>query len=123
VRGFSRDGAPTGWGALRLSLDKDRFSDKTLAAHFDARGQKLSGSEEIVVERIPSDHPGVCWFHVRPVKRYTFLRFPVVESGAVEVHGYDDINPDARFFRWAVSLYLSGGLSHANHRLPTGCAC
>ena len=80
-----------------------RGSD-VISAMFDPRGERTHGSDRIDVERHDSDPPdAVWWFSVEPVEGYTFMRFPLIDSGLYEALGHvgDAPNADAAYWRWA----------------------
>lgn len=74
-----------------------------IAAHFDWAGKRISGDDNIEIERhFAGDDEAIWFFSVKEITGYTFVRAPVIESAAVELIGQEDNekNPDARFWRW-----------------------
>lgn len=74
-----------------------------ISAHFDPAGQRISGDEEIEIDRqFVGDGEAIWFFIVKDIPGYTFVRAPVIESVAVELTGIEvgKKNHDARIWRW-----------------------
>ncbi len=74
-----------------------------IAAHFNWAGERISGDDNIEIERhFVGEEEAIWWFSVTEIAGYTFVRAPVIESATVELVGTikGEKNPDARFWRW-----------------------
>lgn len=76
-----------------------------ISAYFDDAGSRIEGSEQIEVEiEYPSDEKTgpVFFYRVKPVPGYVFVRYPAIESCALEVLGIlvGEKQPTAEYWRW-----------------------
>jgi hypothetical protein len=82
---------------------KEKTNSAIISALFSWNCDRIEGSVKIEVEQLPIDNKDNAWFYrVKEVEDYTFIRFPVIESGVYEQVGKlaGEENPDARLFRW-----------------------
>jgi len=89
---------------------KELGETEVIAAHFDANGERISGSSDIEIQRITmKGREDVWYFMVGEVPGYTFVRAPVIDSVAVELPAtrQGEKNADANIWRW-VSTRLPG---------------
>ncbi len=82
---------------------KTKIGGEVISGHFKWDGTKIHGSERI--ELVKENESGVdsrWWYYVKGLDDYTFLRFPLVNSGVHELLGTlkGEKNADARYWRW-----------------------
>jgi hypothetical protein len=104
-------GIAIGQNVLRfLNIVKGIKDANVIAALFDPDGNRKDGDKRIkVIVHAEGQEAGTWWYEVEALSDYTFVRFPVSESGITEVIGAanEALNPDARYWRW-VPLGLPG---------------
>jgi hypothetical protein len=90
-----------------LSYVRDVKDARVISALFDPEANLKHGDKKIRVLRHEHEDETVWWYEVEDFEDYSFVRFPVVGSGIVEMIGsrQDAKNPYARFWRW-----VGGGL-------------
>ena len=75
-----------------------------ISTHFKWDCTRIEGSDRIRVEKHRPDpaKPEVWYYEVQGLDDYTFLRFPVIQSGVRELLGrqVSSKNAEARFWRW-----------------------
>jgi len=103
--------------ALYDFLQKNKAKYTTLDALFDASGQRIEGSEKIIIAAIPSkSNPKSIWFYkVRPVKDYVFTPIPVTVCYIDYALKDGTTNPDSEVFRFVanpMSTFTSGGMAN-----------
>jgi hypothetical protein len=104
-------GLAIGQNVLRFLNFVRRIKDaNVISALFDPDGSKKLGDKRVkVIVHTEGQEAGTWWYEVEAFGDYSFVRFPVIESGITEVIGAENeaLNPDARYWRW-VSLGLPG---------------
>ncbi|MGD0284522.1 MAG: hypothetical protein ABSB12_02930 [Candidatus Saccharimonadales bacterium] len=100
--------------ALVDFLQKNKAKYTTLGALFDSSGQRIEGSQRIIIDKIPSSSsPDTIWFYkVRPVNGYVFTPIPVTVCYIDYGLRQGSNNPDSETFRFVatpMSTFTSGG--------------
>ena len=83
-------------------LEKHATRADVFKALFDSEAQRLSGSPEIVVDKLVDPGDANHWFyHVRPVEGYEFIYMPTIPSVAFNFgRPSDSSHADAKYFRF-----------------------
>jgi len=109
-----------------VSLTKDTFQflnflkgivgSDVISAYFRYDATKVEGSSKIEVELIKTDADEVFWLTVNPTEDYTFIRFPLNDSGCEERIGTvnGEILPNPNYWRW-VQAARSGTIVDGRH--------
>jgi hypothetical protein len=115
-------GMAIGQNVLRfLNIVRGIREANVIAALFDPDGLRKEGDKRInVILHTEQQEEGTWWYEVEAMDDYSFVRFPVIESGIAEVLGQEvgASNPDARYWRWVGQglpgrIYGSAGASNA----------
>ena len=122
----SMDPASIGIGLQALDFIKNQVVDSgVISAHFSGKGNWLGGSELVKVKVTQIEgHDGVWLYGVEPVDDYTFVHFPLIDSGVVEQLGFEDDNlpnADPGIWRW-VPMPSPNTLVGGNYEAPNALA-
>lgn len=85
-----------------LQKNKDKYV--TLSAMFNAKGERIEGTDKIVVVVSPVSEKDNQWFYsVQPIKDYVFIKIPVepchIDYGTLQ----GEKNPSSEYFRFTPS--------------------
>lgn len=86
-----------------------------ISAHFDGNGKYIEGNSSVKVIVHEKSPKSIWWFEVEPKDEYSFIRFPINDSGTEELIAStsEKSNPDTKYWRW-VQKSRSGIIAGGN---------